>query len=30
MVASARDVELTFLNGTVESSKRVAIVPLVP
>jgi hypothetical protein len=30
MVATARDVELTFLNGTVESSKRVAIVPLVP
>jgi hypothetical protein len=30
MLAADRDVELTFLNGTTESSKRVAIVSLVP
>jgi S1-C subfamily serine protease len=30
MLANDHDVTLTFLNGTTETSKRVAIVPLVP
>jgi membrane-associated protease RseP (regulator of RpoE activity) len=30
LIASAHDVVLTFLNGTVESNKTVAVVPLVP